>query len=484
MARNGSAYGGLCGQGHIYDFTAYVKLQKGSVTKGKSHLIRVTLWFQLSNMAEPMWMRICEIEGVTSDEWIKVFGCLNMPDGGPDVSIVLAELYFEGPPPGTNFMCAETSLIDTGGKVPAGKNLFINPDFQQLNGPLPMGWHGRGANIFVPKDIKFNGKNCCLVNNRHEHWQGPAQMLVRFVENGHAYKFSAHVRLGPDTPKGKSDKVRVSFYYKLTNMPSHGYMMITEVYGVTSEKWVKVAGVLNFPHNSPDVLPEHAEFYIEVPQKGISLLCAETSLKDITNSVAEVESSMAAMHVGKEGGALSTEKKATLTSVVKQFKTKGSSASVKPSMASVNVPTENSDLQEPKEVFISYQWDIQDWVRVLRDKLEKSGITCWMDIGQMGGGDALFAEIDAGMRGAKVVISCVTPKYTKSENCQRELTLADCLKKPIIPLLFDNANGWPPPGQMSLIFAKLLYIDMTGKQNHIPQKKFEELVETVKSRIE
>jgi hypothetical protein len=57
---------------------------------------------------------------------------------------------------------------------------------------------------------------------------------------------------------------------------------------------------------------------------------------------------------------------------------------------------------DPPQVFISYQWDSQDEVIMLRDVLEKNGLTCWMDIGQMGGGDYLYSRIYDGIKNAKV----------------------------------------------------------------------------------
>lgn len=53
-------------------------------------------------------------------------------------------------------------------------------------------------------------------------------------------------------------------------------------------------------------------------------------------------------------------------------------------------------------MFISYQWDVQDEVSAIRDRLERAGFSCWMDIGQMGGGDQLSSKIDQGLRGSKV----------------------------------------------------------------------------------
>ncbi|KAL5016538.1 hypothetical protein ScPMuIL_006127 [Solemya velum] len=120
---------------------------------------------------------------------------------------------------------------------------------------------------------------------------------------------------------------------------------------------------------------------------------------------------------------------------------------------------------EPPHVFISYQWDSQTEVKSMRDKLERVGFSCWMDIGQMGGGDQLNMRIEEGIRNSKVVIACLSPKYIVSHHCNQELSLADLLNKTIIPVVFDPIP-WPPPGGMALIFSQLVYINMKGIGGH------------------
>ena len=66
-----------------------------------------------------------------------------------------------------------------------------------------------------------------------------------------------------------------------------------------------------------------------------------------------------------------------------------------------------------------------------------AGYECWLDVGQMGGGDKLFAKIDNGIRGAKTVICCVTEKYAKSPNCNREVTIA-CWLGQILYAIFNQ----------------------------------------------
>lgn len=62
----------------------------------------------------------------------------------------------------------------------------------------------------------------------------------------------------------------------------------------------------------------------------------------------------------------------------------------------------------------------------------------------------------------QVVIACVTPKYIVSHHCNRELSLSDLLRKPIIPIMYDKVP-WPPPGGMALMFSQLVYINMKGE---------------------
>ncbi|KAL3221236.1 hypothetical protein MRX96_029571 [Rhipicephalus microplus] len=105
------------------------------------------------------------------------------------------------------------------------------------------------------------------------------------------------------------------------------------------------------------------------------------------------------------------------------------------------------DEMEPESlappVFISYQWDAQEVVLNIRQHLEFSGFPCWMDVGQVGGGDSLYGKIYEGISRAKVVLCCLTPRYASSTSCARELSLADVLRKPIVPVMVEP-TPWPP----------------------------------------
>lgn len=127
-------------------------------------------------------------------------------------------------------------------------------------------------------------------------------------------------------------------------------------------------------------------------------------------------------------------------------------------------PKTREDNQPSPEVFISYQWDKQNQIINLYEKLTGLGLTCWLDIKQMGGGDSLYDKIDRGIRNCHVVVSCVTTKYGLSANCRKEIALADSLGKPIVPLLMDRELKYPPPGPMAPTLSTIEYLDFTDEE--------------------
>ncbi|KAL5004109.1 hypothetical protein ScPMuIL_017565 [Solemya velum] len=146
------------------------------------------------------------------------------------------------------------------------------------------------------------------------------------------------------------------------------------------------------------------------------------------------------------------------------------------------VDDEPPEYETPPPIFLSYQWGHQNEAKMIRKHLQMAGYECWMDVGQMGGGDKLFEKIDEGIRAAKVVISCVTEKYAKSPNCNREVNLSVTLNKPLIPLLMEQI-GWPPKGAMGPIFSEYLFIRFfqrgengTKDERFWEPEKFQELL--------
>ena len=103
-----------------------------------------------------------------------------------------------------------------------------------------------------------------------------------------------------------------------------------------------------------------------------------------------------------------------------------------------------------RDVFLSYAWgkDRHNQRRVQRLKTylnRKYNISVWMDMNQITPGSSLSAEIERGLFGCKVFVLCITAEYANSENCIKELELAVALKKPILPILFEDLP-WPIQG--------------------------------------
>ncbi|KAG1652440.1 hypothetical protein GQR58_026279 [Nymphon striatum] len=75
--------------------------------------------------------------------------------------------------------------------------------------------------------------------------------------------------------------------------------------------------------------------------------------------------------------------------------------------------------KDPPPVFLSYQWDIQEDALLIRNQLEAHGFSCWMDVGQMGGGDLLYQQIYEGINSCKGPNKQVNAKKPSIAICSR-----------------------------------------------------------------
>lgn len=134
------------------------------------------------------------------------------------------------------------------------------------------------------------------------------------------------------------------------------------------------------------------------------------------------------------------------------------------------------------DLFLSYAWGDQKYnqnkVCLLKQHLVNNfNYKIWIDMESVNVGLQLFEEIEKGMREASAVIIVMTKEYPLSLNCKKEISLADALGKPLIPLMFDNETEWPPRG-LGMYLSGSVYLKFlpTEKKNWIDNnksKKFE-----------
>jgi len=115
------------------------------------------------------------------------------------------------------------------------------------------------------------------------------------------------------------------------------------------------------------------------------------------------------------------------------------------------------------KIFISYCWADSEIVHELYYYLSMN-FDCWIDIHNMKTGSELFNEIEQSITSTRVFIACCSNHYSKSVNCNRELSLASERKKLIFPVRIGVCDMWPPTGAMGPLLTGKLYVDLSTKE--------------------
>lgn len=130
---------------------------------------------------------------------------------------------------------------------------------------------------------------------------------------------------------------------------------------------------------------------------------------------------------------------------------KSSTTSRKQSNASTNTET--------KMIMISYNHDVKQTSKQIKDRLATDGYNVWIDFENMHG-NLLDAMSDA-IENSSVFVMCLTEKYKDSPSCRLECEYAYQRKKTIIPILLQP--NYKPDGWLGIVVGNKLYINYTKK---------------------
>ncbi|XP_071963929.1 uncharacterized protein [Antedon mediterranea] len=117
--------------------------------------------------------------------------------------------------------------------------------------------------------------------------------------------------------------------------------------------------------------------------------------------------------------------------------------------------------KKARHVMISYQWDTQEILLRVRDRLKENGYVVWMDVDNIEG--STLQSMAEAVEEAAVVLICYSHRYKSSPNARTEAEYAFQLRKDIIPLKMEEnyqADGW-----LGAIIGTKLYIEVDPEGN-------------------
>ena len=96
-------------------------------------------------------------------------------------------------------------------------------------------------------------------------------------------------------------------------------------------------------------------------------------------------------------------------------------------------------------VFVSYRSDDAEFALLLAAALRRAGIRVWMDRLNILPGEDWRSELQDALHSAAATIPVITRGYVESRYCQRELSRADRIGCPLIPVLLEHIEEtqWP-----------------------------------------
>jgi WD40 repeat protein len=102
------------------------------------------------------------------------------------------------------------------------------------------------------------------------------------------------------------------------------------------------------------------------------------------------------------------------------------------------------------DLFISYAREDLEFVRGLKEALEREGAEVWVDLEGIAAGEDFGAQIRAAIESAHALAFVISPSSAASVHCRQELELALARNKRILPILREDPGPVPLPAPAAL----------------------------------
>ena len=141
-------------------------------------------------------------------------------------------------------------------------------------------------------------------------------------------------------------------------------------------------------------------------------------------------------------------------------------------------------MAEQFDVFLSYQWDNQQTVRRVYNRLvDEHKLKVWMDVHEMTSG-VLSQELANALQNSKVFVAFVTSKYAESKNCESEFAYANARDMKTVCVMLEKEDI-TDLGGIGFMIARLLRIN-AYKDAGFPDKGtgFRDMVQAIKDELD
>lgn len=135
---------------------------------------------------------------------------------------------------------------------------------------------------------------------------------------------------------------------------------------------------------------------------------------------------------------------------------------------------ERKIIPRDKIVFISHDHEDADFAELLQLKLEKNGLTGWIDSERLKIGQDWREEIDQGIENSMALVAIMTPNARKSEYVTYEWAFAWGKSKKIFPIMLKQTQLHPR-------LESLQYLDFTNRASRPWDGLIESINEVIKN---